>query len=977
MSVIHPFHPEQARREKWVLSICIVAVVLLLGVAFLPPIKLYSGHVGHMLAVHLMLEMFSTIVSLLVVIMALSMTQRSGDDIAKTLTYGFTVIAGADLIHALTYDGMPALLTESSTQEAIFFWFVGRSFGLFTMVLLAARARLPGSPWMWLALGLLTIAAMFFMGTFALGQLPVTFVPGIGVTPFKAFVEYGLCAGYLAVAAWLFLQYRMDPQSRSLYLAAACFIMGLGELGFTSYVAPSDFINLFSHLFKIAAFGFVYMATFFIGWREPYHLLVQSERQLRDREFELDTLLSNIPVGVFRLDCELRYRYINPAHEVSLGGHHTLVVGRHIDDIMPVQFLHLLRPRIIEALAGSRVEFDYDYTDEKGTEIYCAAMLVPDLNVDGNIDGVVIIVSDTTVREIARRQLLESWREVSELNAALDAHAIVAVTDARGVITRVNDKFCSISQYSRRELVGKTHRLINSGHHPKSVFIDLWKKISGGEVWSGELCNRAKDGSLYWVYTTIMPFLGPDGVPLQYIAIRADITGRKHAEQEAQRLAFHDELTGLPNRRLMRDRLKHAIAFAARESRYGALLLLDLDNFKDVNDTWGHAQGDELLREVSNRLLRGLRQSDTVARLGGDEFVLLLSDLGSDLETASVHAGDIGEKIRESLARPYDRNGETVNSSTSIGVVLFLRADSDLDELLKQADMALYSAKAAGRNRLSFFDPALQAEITSRALLLRDLRQGVEHDELRLFYQPIVNSQRCILGVEALVRWQHPELGLVPPSSFIPLAEQTNLIQPIGLWVLQTACAQLAQWARQPDCAQWTVAVNVSERQFNDPEFVSTVERAIDQSGADARLLRLELTESMLHDDLNKTLYKMNALRRRGVEFSLDDFGTGYSSLSYLKKLPLNHLKIDKSFIDDVLSDPNDSAIVRTILALARNLDLHVIAEGVETDAQMDFLVSCGCAAFQGYLFSRPVPVEQLRLNGDLNMAAASPSFNG
>ncbi|WP_458729683.1 putative bifunctional diguanylate cyclase/phosphodiesterase [Pseudomonas brenneri] len=273
------------------------------------------------------------------------------------------------------------------------------------------------------------------------------------------------------------------------------------------------------------------------------------------------------------------------------------------------------------------------------------------------------------------------------------------------------------------------------------------------------------------------------------------------------------------------------------------------------------------------------------------------------------------------------------------------------------------------RVSLSFFDPALQAEITSRAFLLRDLRQGIEHDELRLFYQPIVNSQRCILGVEALVRWQHPELGLLPPSNFITLAEQTNLIHPIGLWVLQTACAQLVQWARQPDFAQWTVAVNVSERQFNDPEFVSVVERAIDQSGADARLLRLELTESMLHDDLNKTLYKMNALRRRGVEFSLDDFGTGYSSLSYLKKLPLNHLKIDKSFIDDVLSDPNDSAIVRTILALARNLDLHVIAEGVETDAQMDFLVNCGCAAFQGYLFSRPLPVEQLTSDCASNMA--------
>jgi diguanylate cyclase (GGDEF)-like protein len=454
--------------------------------------------------------------------------------------------------------------------------------------------------------------------------------------------------------------------------------------------------------------------------------------------------------------------------------------------------------------------------------------------------------------------------------------------------------------------------------------------------------------------------VGLDGVPLQYIAIRADITTRKHAEQEAQRLAFHDELTGLPNRRLMRDRLGQAIANAARDSLYGALLLMDLDNFKEVNDTLGHAQGDELLRQVSARLLQGVRQSDTVARLGGDEFVLLVGDLGHELDIASARAGDLGEKMRQSLVTAYELSGHRINITPSIGVVLFRTATEDPDELIKQADMALYRAKESGRNRLSFFDPDLQSDVTARALLVRDLRQVLDRDELRLHYQPIVDTGRCIRGVEALVRWQHPTRGMVSPASFIPLAEQTNLIQPIGEWVLKVACTQLASWASHPVRAHWTVAVNVSERQFCDAGFVESVQRAIERSGADARLLRLEITESMLHNDLDMTLSKMEALRLQGVKFSLDDFGTGYSSLSYLKKLPLHQLKIDKSFIDDVMTDASDAAIVRAMVSLAGNLEMGVVAEGVETEAQMDFLVSCGCQGFQGYLYSRPVPAEQL-----------------
>ena len=583
--------------------------------------------------------------------------------------------------------------------------------------------------------------------------------------------------------------------------------------------------------------------------------------------------------------------------------------------------------------------------------------MVPERQVSGREAGVLAIFTDTSEREHNRRQLIDSLREIAEIKAALDAHAIVAITDARGVITQVNDKFCSISQYARSELVGRTHKMINSGHHPREFFQDLWRTISHGEVWSGEVCNRAKDGSLYWVQSTIMPFIGKDGLPEQYIAIRADITKRKRIEEAAQRMALHDALTGLANRRLMSERLIRALHNSQRHNQHGALLLMDLDHFKEINDTLGHPIGDQLLKEVAVRLQGTLRQSDTVARLGGDEFVVIIEELGNSQESAMHHASDTGEKIRQVLSAPYQLHDHMAQITPSIGVVLFDGTLQNADELIKQADMALYKAKDAGRDQLCFFDNALQSEINQRALLQRDLRLALEQDELRLFYQSVVDADEQILGFEALLRWQNPQRGLVSPAQFIPLAEESGLIIPIGQWVLATACRQLAEWQHDPMRQVWTIAVNISARQLSQADFVQQVLQVLASSGAPANRLRLEITESMLQHDLTVTIGKMQALRQVGVRFSLDDFGTGYSSMSYLKHMPLDQLKIDKSFVDEILTDNTDSAIAHTVVTLAQNLGLEVVAEGVEQREQLELLIAIGCRAFQGYLFGKPEPI--------------------
>jgi diguanylate cyclase (GGDEF)-like protein/PAS domain S-box-containing protein len=477
-----------------------------------------------------------------------------------------------------------------------------------------------------------------------------------------------------------------------------------------------------------------------------------------------------------------------------------------------------------------------------------------------------------------------------------------------------------------------------------------------------EMRRTLANGHVLWASINGEPVFDLDGNFTGYRGSGRDISARKGAEAEIERLAFYDSLTDLPNRRMLMDRLGRALAASQRNHHHGALLFIDLDNFKALNDTLGHHKGDMLLTQVAVRLKECVRDVDTVARLGGDEFVVMLEELSVDPVEATRQAELVARKVLHQLGQPYTLGNHEIHSSPSIGVTLFFQLQHSVEDLLKRADLAMYQAKGAGRNTLRFYDPSMQAAASARVALESDLRQGLQRKEFALHYQRVVDEHGNTTGAEALLRWTHPERGPVSPAEFIPAAEQTGLILPLGQWVLETACAQLVAWSARPHTQKLTIAVNVSARQFKHADFSTHILNLLRVSGANPYRLKLELTESLLLSDFDEVIAKMSELRSIGVSFSLDDFGTGYSSLSYLKLLPLDQLKIDQSFVRDVLTDANDAAIARTILNLARSLDLGVVAEGVETAGQRDFLLRHGCKAFQGYFFGRPVPIDALEL---------------
>lgn len=538
---------------------------------------------------------------------------------------------------------------------------------------------------------------------------------------------------------------------------------------------------------------------------------------------------------------------------------------------------------------------------------------------------------------------------------AFESQEGMFVTNANNIILRTNLAFTHITGYSAQEALGNTPRILQSGLQNADFYGSMWSQILNTGSWRGEIVNKRKDGTTFPALISISAVKNMMNETTHYVATINDITEQKLAEDKIVQLAFYDYLTGLPNRRLFMDRLAHRLSAANRSKHYGALMFMDLDNFKTLNDTLGHDVGDMLLVQVAERISKNMRENDTVARLGGDEFVILLDELSISQYEAIFQAELVGKKIHMALSEPYQLGIHSYQCTPSIGIVLLSEEKTSIDELMKCADIAMYQAKKSGRNALRFFDPEMQAAIESRSQMERELTQALDLNQFTLYFQPQVSSTGKIVGAEALLRWVHPTFGVISPIDFIDVAEETGLIIPIGAWVINAACRQIKDWESSDSLRNIQVSVNVSARQFFQHDFVAFVIETISKIGIQAKNLKFELTESSVIENIGEVTQKMETLKLHGIQFSMDDFGTGHSSLVNLKQLPISQIKIDQAFVKDVEHDNDDAVIVKTIIALANHLELDVVAEGVENSFQRDFLIAGGCHHFQGYLFGSPM----------------------
>ena len=683
-----------------------------------------------------------------------------------------------------------------------------------------------------------------------------------------------------------------------------------------------------------------------------------TERALAATAARLEAIAQAIPDVLLVLDAEGRYVEVISPDDAPLAARAPQLLGKRMHEVLPAEqadrFLELIRATL---QSGQTQAAEYEMQTLSGMRQFEGR--AQPLGVQaGGLGAVVFLARDITQRKQAESALRESELRFRSLLRNIPSISVQGYLED-GTTSYWNQASEQLYGYTAEEALGRNllNLIIPPALHA-AVREQMRNMFATGEVMpAGELELQRKDGTLVHVFSS-HAYIQVPGHPPEMFCIDIDISGRKAAEDEARYLAFYDALTQLPNRRLLVDRLQQVLASGARAGTTTAVLFVDLDNFKTLNDTRGHEVGDLLLKEVALRLRGCVREHDTVARLGGDEFVVVLQNLSSDPTEAAAQARTLGELVLAELRQPYDLEGHEHHFTASIGVTLLQDHRDSVDEVLKQADMAMYRAKDAGRNTLRFFDPDMQQAVNRRALLETEMHNGLRQLQFLLLYQPQVNAEGRVMGAEALVRWQHPAHGMVPPSEFIPLAEDSGLILPLGNWVMETALRQQARWRQSPHLAHLNLAINVSARQFLQEDFVAQVLALLERTGADPARIKLELTESLLLDNVDSVIATMQVLKAQGVGFSLDDFGTGYSSLSYLKRLPLDQIKIDQGFVHDVLLDPSDAAIARSIIALADSLGLDVIAEGVETAAHHQFLLAHGCRAFQGYLFGRPMALD-------------------
>jgi len=942
-------YPPYRRELRSTLTILAALAGVQLGTLWLP-VGGPAADVANYLSLHTLLETISIVISLMVFAVGWNSSGREVSRNVLVLACAFLTVGALDFSHMASYVGMPDFGTPNDAQKHLNFWLAARLIASSSLLLLVLRpAAKPANPRTRYALlggALCAVALANWVVIVHQPWLPDTFVSGAGLTPFKKTVEYLVIGLSLATAAALLGKLRA-PQSFDpvLLLGAVCAI-AMSEIYLTVYTTMTGPYNLLGHIYKVVGYLFIYRAIVAEAIDRPYENIEKANAKFTN-------IFESVSDGIELLSLEGRIIDLNRAAHERLGRSKRELLGRRLADLcLPEHADQVLRRCAVVALHES-VTFESSRIGRDGSAF---PVEISARRVEMDDQPLLLCIS----RDISERKRVEGvlLRE-SEKNLAILRNASdgIHILDADGTLLEASDSFCTMLGYSRGELVGMRVWQWDDRLDESDLRARLVHAFANRLRAQFESVHRRKDGTRFDVEISSLA-LDLGGKPVLFCSSR-DITLRKAAEQEVERLAYYDALTNLPNRRLMLDRLQQAITANVRGAKSGALLLIDLDNFKSINDTLGHAVGDLLLKRVGKRLLDCMRKGDSVARLGGDEFVVILSDLSPLAAEAAGQMESVAAKILAALDRTDHFGAHAYRSTASIGATFFSQSHS-AEEHVKQADIAMYQAKQAGRNTLRVFDPAMQESINHRAALESALRGALAGNQFLLHYQVQVDSARRATGFEALLRWQHPEAGLILPGGFIRLAEETLLIVPIGRWVIETACAQLAAWSQDERTRALSVSVNVSAVQIRAADFVAHLEDAVRRHGIEPRRLVLEPTESLFLDDIEEAIATLTAIKRLGVRLALDDFGTGFSSLQYLKRLPLDQLKIDQSFVRDVVHDASDQAIVRTIIAMAHSLGLETIAEGVETEEQRALLLSFGCNHFQGYLFGRPAAPESL-----------------
>lgn len=926
--------------------VLITLALLLIVLGFLP-LPEFAG-INAYLPIHSFLEAIAVVVAAMVFTVGWYTYQGRADYRTVTLACLFLGVAVLDFSHLLSYQGMPDFVTPSGPDKTIDFWLAARS--LAALALMAAAVLPMTRAPLAFRYGLLVTVAVIVAGLHVLflyfpHWVPTSFDETTGLTPYKIGFEYILVLVYGTAGYLLWQRSVANRGVDTLYLSVAAAIMALSELLFTLYMNLFDIYNVTGHLYKVVAYIFLYRALVVAGIVAPYQAVASSNSRLK-------ATLDSIPDLMFEIgpdDTILDYH--SEVGRPELLAPPEVFIGRRMQEFLPGPTYKVLRQACADIdLAGKTSGRSYWLARDDGMHWY--EISGSRIAGEGEEPRYLLLIRDVT----ERRKMDAELRIAA---TAFSSQEGIVITDADLRIVRVNAAFEQSTGYTQDEVLGKTPSMLQSGQHNREFYQSMWQAIKAEGSWHGELWNRRKNGDSYPQSVTITAVRNQAGEVTNYVGDYIDMSALKWAEEEISKLSYFDPLTGLINRTRLLMLLEHSVRRSVETQRFGALLMIDLDQFKVINDTLGHQAGDELLVRIAERLQDLVRPMDNVARYGGDEFVVVLATLGEDAGRAATTVQRMAQSILSGLEDTYRIQGSDYFSTCSMGITLFGEGAADTVELVKQVDIAMFQAKDTGGNTICFFDPAWQQAVSERAALLSELREAIRGHQFELYYQPQLDVDGVLVGAEALVRWNHPVRGVVSPIEFIPLAEQNGLILALGHEVLELGLQQLKKWQQVPQYRSLKLSINLVPEQFYEEDFAKSLTALLQERFIDPTLLMFEFTESTLMDNLALAKLNMQRLNEIGVHFAIDDFGTGYSSLTYLSELPLDMLKIDQSFVRNIGIKPKDAAIVRTIIDMAYTLDMTVLAEGVETEAQRKFLLGHGCTLYQGYLFGRPVPAAQ------------------